>query len=143
MRREPIDARRPLRRRRGFALVAALAVLVLVASLGSMMLRLASVEQAASSTAILGARAHFAAQSGIEWGLHAVLGAEACPAASTPLTLAEGALTGFRVEVRCTSSTHSEGSRLRTRFELRANAAWGAPGARDHVVREMSATAVL
>lgn len=130
-------------RRSGFALVAALAVLVLVASLGSMMLRLVSVEQAASSTSILGARAHFAAQSGIEWGLHEIIAASRCPAATTPLVLAEGALAGFRVDVACSESTHSEGTRLRTRFELRARAEWGAVGERDHVLREVSATAVL
>lgn len=132
-----------VRRRSGFALVAALAVLVVVAGLGAAMLRLTGVQQAASSTAILGARAHFAAQSGIEWALHAVVGAGACPAASSTLALSEGALSGFRVEVGCTTSAHSEGTRTRTQFELRARAQRGSAGERDHVVREVSATVVL
>ncbi len=131
------------RRRGGFALVAALAVLVLLASIGSMMLRLTGVQQARSSTSILGARAHLAARSGIEWGLQRASAAGGCPAASTALVLAEGALEGFRVEVACSATTHVEGARTRTHVVLRARAEFADPGAREHVVREVGAAAVL
>lgn len=130
-------------RRRGFALVAALAVLVLLASIGSMMLRLTGIQQAGSSTAILGSRAHFAARSGIEWALRSAVAAGTCPAASTTLSLAEGALSGFSVVVTCSASTHVEGTRTRTHLALRARAEFGATGARDHVVREVGAAIVL
>ena len=46
-------------RRSGFALIAALAILVLLATIGSMMLRLTGIQQAGSSIAILGTRAQF------------------------------------------------------------------------------------
>lgn len=130
-------------RRGGFALVAALAVLVLLGSIGSMMLRLTGVQQARSSATILGARAHLAARSGIEWGLHRAIAAGGCPAASTALALDEGALAGFRVEVSCSASTHVEGTRTRTHVVLRARAEFGAPDAREHVVREVGASALL
>lgn len=142
MRPEPPIPPRP-HRRRGFALVAALAVLVLLASIGSMMLRLTGIQQAGSSTAILGSRAHFAARSGIEWGLRSAVAAGTCPAASTTLTLAEGALSGFTVVVRCSASTHVEGTRTRTHLALRARAEFAAAGSRDHVVREVGASIVL
>ncbi len=130
-------------RRGGFALVAALAVLVLLGSIGSMMLRLTGVQQARSSTAILGARAHLAARSGIEWGLHRAIAAGGCPAATTALVLGEGALAGFRVDVSCSATVHVEGSRRRTHVALRARAEFGAADAREHVVREVGAAAVL
>ncbi len=131
------------RRRGGFALVAALAVLVLLASIGSMMLRLTGVQQARSSMSILGARAHLAARSGIEWGLHRAVGVGGCPAASTALVLDEGALAGFRVEITCSATRHVEGTRTRTHVVLRARAEFADPDAREHVVREVAASAVL
>jgi|JI10StandDraft_1071094.scaffolds.fasta_scaffold136060_2 MSHA biogenesis protein MshP len=145
MRREAGGARPGLDRRRrgGFALVAALAVLVLLASIGSMMLRLTGVQQARSSIAILGVRAHLAARSGIEWGLHRAIAGGGCPAASTELVLAEGALEGFRVVVTCSATTHVEGTRTRTHVALRARAEFADADAREHVVREVGASAVL
>jgi MSHA biogenesis protein MshP len=142
MRPDPSKPSRP-HRRRGFALVAALAVLVLLASIGSMMLRLTGIQQAGSSTAILGSRAHFAARSGIEWGLRSAVAAGTCPAASTTLALAEGALSGFTVVVRCSATTHVEGTRTRTHLALHARAEFAAAGSHDHVVREVGASIVL
>ena len=130
-------------RRSGFALIAALAILVLLATIGSMMLRLTGIQQAGSSIAILGTRAQFAARSGIDWGLHEAIAAGNCPAATTTLTLSEGALSGFRVEISCSATTHVEGSRTRTNVALRARAEFAAAGAREHVVREVGASLVL
>jgi MSHA biogenesis protein MshP len=118
-------------------------VLVLLASIGSMMLRLTGVQQARSSIAILGVRAHLAARSGIEWGLHRAIAGGGCPAASTELVLAEGALEGFRVVVTCSATTHVEGTRTRTHVALRARAEFADADAREHVVREVGASAVL
>ena len=130
-------------RRRGFALVAALAILVLLASMGAMMLRLTGVQQAGSSTSILAVRAHLAARSGIEWGLYQAIAAGTCHAATTTLELAEGALSGFRVEVLCTATIHVEGSQTRTHVALRAHAEFGDADSRDHVIREVGASALL
>ena len=130
-------------RRGGFALIAALAVLVLLASIGSMMLRLTGVQQARSSTTILGVRAHLAARSGIEWGLHRAIAAGTCPAARAELALAEGALEGFRVVVTCSATTHVEGTRTRIHVALRSRAEFADANAREHVVREVGAAAVL
>ena len=131
------------RRRRGFALIAALAILVLLASMGSMMLRLTGVQQASSSTAILAVRADLAARSGIEWGLHQAIAAGTCPSAATTLALSEGALSGFSVEVTCSATLHVEGNQTRTNVALRSHAEFGDPDSRDHVVREVGASVVL
>jgi len=107
------------------------------------MLRLTGVQQASSSTSILAVRAHLAARSGIEWGVYEAIAAGTCPAATTTLDLAEGALSGFRVEVRCSATIHVEGSQTRTHIALRAHAEFGDPDSRDHVIREVGASAVV
>lgn len=127
----------------GFALIAALGVLVLLASIGSMMLRMTGLQQAGSSLAILGARAHFAARSGIDWGFHQAIAKGECPAETTKLALSEGALSGFTVVVSCSQSIHVEGSTSRTHVALHARAEFASPGSRDHVVREVGAALVL
>jgi MSHA biogenesis protein MshP len=127
----------------GFALIAALGVLVLLASIGSMMLRMTGLQQAGSSLAILGTRAHHAARSGIEWGIHEAIAGGGCPAATTQLDLAEGALSGFTVVVSCSESTHAEGSESLTHVVLQARAEFASPDSRDHVVREVGADLVL
>lgn len=129
--------------RAGFALIAALVVLVLLASIGSVMLRVTGVQQAGSTVALLGTRASFAARSGVEWGIRTATTTGDCPAASTTLSLSEGAVSGFTVVVTCTSSTHREGGRTRTQILLRAVAQFGTVGSRDHALREVGASLVL
>ena len=130
-------------RKRGFALVAALVLLVILGSAGAAMLRMTGVQQAGSSITILGARAHWAARSGIEWALHEATATGTCPAPSTTLDLVEGVLAGFQVTVVCSETNHYEGSVLRKSLVLRSEARFGAPGSRDHVYRQIQAAVVL
>jgi len=127
----------------GFALIAALALLVMLGSTGAIMLRLSSQQQASGTATIMGARAQWAAQSGIEWALHRAVALDSCPAATSVLNLTEGVLSGFTVTVRCTSSQHVEGSEERTSLSIRAEASWGTFGERDYTYREVRAAAVL
>ena len=135
----------PRRRRRegGFALIAALALLVVLGSTGAIMLRLSAVQQNATTAAVLGTRADHAARAGIEWGLHRAVALSDCPAAVSSFDLSEGALGGFRVVVRCTASLHEEGSDVRLSVSLRSEASSGVLGSRDFVYREMEASAVF
>ena len=129
------------RRRGGFALVAALIILVLLGSVGSAMLRLSSGQQASASAAILGARAGWAAQSGLEWAIAEAGATGLCPA--TTLTLSEGALSGFTVEVRCTESSHWEGSNVIRNLCVSSQARFGPIGSPDFVFREQEAVITL
>lgn len=65
------------------------------------------------------------------------------PATVTTLELTEAALSGFRVEVFCSATIHVEGSQTRAHVALRAHAEFGHADSRDHVVREVGASAVL
>jgi len=125
------------RRNRGFALVAALIVLVLLSSIGALMLRLTAIERAAATGAILGARATWAAQSGIEWASHQARTSGTCSGGT--LALSEGALSGFRVVVGCSETTHREnGSTVRS-LSILSEASFGTYGTPDFVFRQIRA----
>lgn len=95
-------------RQRGFALVAAIFIVVVLALLGIMMVTIGGMQRATASAATQGARAYHAARSGIEWGAFRAL-AGGCAAATGSFPLAVPGLDGFTVTVGCTSSEHREG----------------------------------
>jgi MSHA biogenesis protein MshP len=91
---------------RGFAYIAAVLLLVVVAGLCAAMIRMSTTQQATVSGALLGARAGLAARGGIEWGLFQ-LRSSGCEAERTLDDFV--ADSGFRVTVRCTASAFNEG----------------------------------
>jgi MSHA biogenesis protein MshP len=101
-----------MKRMRGFALVAAIFLLVILAMLGAYMVSFSSAMHIASAQDIQGARAYRAAQFGIEWAMSALCNGgscstplTACPTISSPLhTTPEG----FAVNVTCTRRTFNE-----------------------------------
>jgi len=128
---------------RGFALIAALILLVVLGTTGAVMLRMTGMQQAGSTLAILGARASLAARSGVDWALHQTMANGGCPADTTTLDLTEGFLSGFRVTVRCRASSHFEGNDERTSLSIESEASFGTPGSPDFVFREVQASLVL
>lgn len=129
------------RRAGGFALVAALIVLVILGSIGGAMVRLSSAEQAGSSAALLGMRADWAARSGIEWAISRARATGSC--VNGTLSLTEGALSGFEVEVGCSSTRHREGDQELQNLVIRSRARFGVLGSADFVYREVEATILL
>lgn len=57
----------------GFTLVQAIFIIVVLALLGTYMVRLSTVQQATSTQALLQARAYQAAKAGLEWGISSTL----------------------------------------------------------------------
>lgn len=97
-------------RQRGFAYIAAIVLLLVVAGLSLAMLRLSSTQQSTVNQALLGARASQAARAGVEWMIYQIVndGATACPAGKTMDDF--HAETGFRVTVACnTRAAFNEG----------------------------------
>lgn len=85
---------------RGFAILTAIFILVVLAALGGFILTISSGQQIGSALDVQGARAYQAARAGIEWGLHQRLQAGvACPAGS--FVPAADTLAGFTVTVTC------------------------------------------
>lgn len=90
----------------GFAYIAAVVLLVVVAGVCVAMLRMTGAQQATVDNALLGARASLAARGGIEWGFYQLRNGSC--AASTTLADFAGD-SGFQVTVRCTAKEFNEG----------------------------------
>lgn len=93
-------------RQAGFAYIAAIVLLVVVAGMAAGLLRLTSTQQSTVNQALLGAKAGLVARAGIEWGFVTCL--------STSGTTDLGQFktdTGFNVSVNCQFTNYQEGER--------------------------------
>ncbi len=136
------------RRQRGFALVAAVFIVVVLALLGIMMVTIGGMQRATASAAVQGARAYHAARTGIEWGIYQALNntVPTCGAApSTPTTntfnLGITGLDGFAVSVVCEYTEHREGAPPNDKvYVITSTATSGTFGNADYVSRTIKAT---
>jgi MSHA biogenesis protein MshP len=126
------------RAQRGFSLVAALFLIVVVAALGAFAVRIGMGQQQTVNLSLLSARALSAANSGIEYGAYQALNAATC--ASATLNLTEAGLAGFTVSVTCSPSSHSEAGGAVDVYRIEALAAYGTYGTPDFVSRRVFAT---
>lgn len=120
------------RRQQGFSIVTAIFLIVILAALGTYMLRTSSVQSETSALTVQSARAYQAARSGLEWGLNTVLTPLAAPACFAPAAFT---LQGFSVDVECTSTDHPEGGQTVRVYEIRATSSFGTLGQPTHVQR--------
>ncbi len=125
----------------GFALVAAIFVLLVLAALAAFAFRVGLTQQQTASYDLMTARAQAAADSGIEYGANRALKAGTC-AASTSLALTASGLTGFTVTVSCqaSASLHRIGATSYPAYILTATARRGTYGSPDFVSRTSTAT---
>lgn len=108
------------RAERGFSIVAAVFILVVMAGLGAFIVSTSSSQQMGLALDVLGSRARQAARTGIDWATYQVVKlpgggfAAACEAANFAAPSAPSVLTalpgleGFRVEVTCGSEGYTE-----------------------------------
>lgn len=127
-----------LDKQRGFSLVPALFLLVVLAALGAVAVRLSAIEHQTFVLALQSSRAYAAAQAGIEWSSYQALVNGSCGNSSVALT--EGGLSGFTVDTTCSSTMHSEGATTTSVYVLEAFAYSGVYGAPDYVSRRVRAT---
>ena len=123
---------------RGFALVPALFLLVIVGALGLVAIRVGAGQQQTVTMSLMQARALAAANAGIEWGAYSALNGSC--ATSTPLSLTEAALSGFSVTVSCSSMTFTNGSGTSNSYVIQAVATTGTYGQPGYVRRAVSGT---
>ena len=133
-----------IQRQKGFSIVTAIFVIVVLALLGSYLVSISGTQQATVSMGVQGARAYQAAQAGIEWGVRLVTTTPAamCSTGSTntSFTLTSGALNGFVVSVDCIFTNHQERSDNYAVYVLTSTASMGAVGSLDYVSRTIRAT---
>jgi MSHA biogenesis protein MshP len=103
---------------RGFTVISAIFILVVLAALGAFIMSISSNQQIGSALDIQGVRAYQAARSGLEWGMFRVNSTpaynfgytspnpntRACPASPSNFTPTAPTLSGFTVTVTCVAT---------------------------------------
>lgn len=122
-------------RERGFGLVAAMFLIIVVAAVIATMARLAVTQNATTSLAIQQARAYQVARAGLEYGIARVLADAAC---------SDFTLDGFTVQMSCAASNapvlEEEGKSSATIFHtVEATATFGSPTSPDYAYRKLTA----
>lgn len=129
---------------KGFSIVSAVFLLVVLAFLGTAMVTFSINQQQTVALDVMGARAYQAARAGIEWGAYQVLRGGACAAnQNIPAGTMGGTLSGFAVAVTCIPAAQSAVSATTgtvTVYGLTSTATQGTAGQRDYVERQMSVT---
>ena len=95
----------------GFAYIAAIVFLVVIAGIAVALLQLTTTQQATVNQALLGARAGLAARAGIEWAFQD-LGSRCKEAGSTANLGDFVSDAGFHVTVTCSYRVYQEGEQL-------------------------------
>jgi MSHA biogenesis protein MshP len=124
---------------RGFALVSALFVIVVLSMAVVFMLQVSSVQTATTNLGQLGTQAYYAARGGVEWGVYQAVdsGGTLTPPCNDTMTL-----DGFAVSVACTTSPHADPSAHYVTV-VTAEASRGSPGESEYVTRRVEATVVV
>ena len=119
---------------RGFALVAALFLIVVLGALGLFAVRISSTQQQSTNLTIQGSRAQAAANAGIEYASYQA-------SATTPicnnvtLNLNQKALNGFTVRITCAPSVHIVSGIPYTVYQLSSVATIGTYGKANYASR--------
>lgn len=135
------------RPQRGFAAIAAIFLVVVLAALGGFMLTFSNTQQLTSAQDLQGTRAYWAARAGLEWAVGSIAAQPSasanCLAASTALPGGVGATFdgGFTVDVSCARLLYSEAGEERKIFQFTSVArSAGIPGGVGYVERSLSAS---
>lgn len=118
----------------GFAAVAAIFLVVVLAAMGTYMVAFSNAQQMTSAQDLQGTRAYWAARAGLEWGIASVA-AGVCPASPSALTI-----QGFSVSVTCASTAYTEGGNTVNILRFQSVASSGAAGTAGYIERSISAS---
>jgi MSHA biogenesis protein MshP len=124
---------------RGFSLVTAIFLLVVMAGLGTVMLTVFGTQHTTAALDIQGTRGYQAARAGIEWGTYQA--ANGSCAASTNVTGLSGTLAPFTVVVTCVSAAHvmNDGSTKHSYRLVATATSTGTVASVDYVERQLQA----
>src|SRR5450830_1380720 len=111
---------------RGFAAIAAIFLVVILAALGAFMLTFSNTQHLTSAQDIQGSRAYWAARAGLEWAIVAI---PAKPAlCAIPVAAPPSPVDGFTISLRCVESTYQDGATTVTIDRIESVASIGAVG---------------
>lgn len=129
-------------RQRGFTLVAALFLIVVLAALGIAIVTISGVQRQSVNLSLKETQAYFAARSGLEYASWFATQNPAAGCTSTTLTPGGNQLTGMTITLACASSTHTENGSTFYVYSYTSVASYGTYGQPDYVSRTLSATIV-
>lgn len=128
----------------GFAAIAAIVIVVLLAALGGFMVSISGTQQLSSSQDVQGSRAYWAARAGLEWAIVAIPATPAlCPnAAPTQVAAASvpSPIEGFTIQVFCSRNSYAEGALTPTIYQFESRAFTGTVGSIGFIERSVTAS---
>lgn len=133
---------------KGFSLVSAIFLLVVIAALGTFAVILSTTQQQSAALDVMGSRAYQASRAGIEWGAYQVLPASTAAfatncrvgATSQVVSPLPNTLAGFNVNVQCSATAYSEAAATITVYQLTSTATQGTVATPSYVERQMQVT---
>jgi MSHA biogenesis protein MshP len=132
-----------MKKQKGFSLVSAIFIIVILSLIASYIVSLSSLTHASSNLASLGVKAYYAAKSGLEWGAYTATLVN-CPTSpemrATTLTFTQGGLSGLSATVTCTSNPFTEYGTSYRIFQISATGQYGSPNNPDYVSRQLYMT---
>ena len=124
---------------RGFSLVTAIFLLVVLSFLGVVMVTFSTTQHQSSALDVMGSRAYQAARAGIEWAAFQVANSTSAVAATCATSFAQNSLGGtlapFSVTVSCAAASHVEGTTPIWIYDVSAVAQTGTLGDQNYVER--------
>lgn len=124
---------------RGFAAIAAIFIVLILAALGAFMVGFSNSQQINSTQDLQGSQAYWAARGALEWGLPTVAGTPGL--CVTPMAGPPTPLDGFTIVVNCVLNSYTEGNVTVNVMRLTATASrGGGAGNVGFVERSVSAT---
>lgn len=122
---------------RGFAIVSAIFLLVVLAALGAFMVTISNTQHITSAQDVQGSRAYWAARAGLEWAIASIAASPTtCPIAAAPANI-----NGFTLTVTCNRTSYNEGGVAKNVFRVTSTStAGGAVGSIGYVERSLSAS---
>jgi len=124
---------------RGFSIVSAIFLLVVLSALGAFMLTFSNVQQMTSAQDLQGSRAYQAARAGMEWGAYQVLRNSGSCNAGSNVALG-GNLASFTLTVGCTKTVYTEGGNAVNLYQITSTASSGTVGSTTYIERQLQAT---
>lgn len=127
-----------MKRVRGFTLVSAIFLLVILAMLGAFMTTFSTTQHIDSANDLQGSRGYRAARMGSEWAVAMISSTPtACPASPSVMDIVPD---GFTVTVTCAMNSYSEGGVTRYVFWITSTATTGGtPGSLGYIERSVNA----
>lgn len=132
----------------GFAAIAAIFLVVVLAALGAFMVTFSNTQQLTSAQDLQGTRAYWAARAGLEWGIGSVVAPMTPPNCPPDTILPDGTATfdgGFKVTVKCGRNVYEEapetpGTPNRFIYQFTSVASTGSVGTIGFTERSISAS---